>query len=294
MKAPSPKYLIICCWVIGAVFCGTSTADAQRDQQEPQVVDYCEIVRSPDKYIGKLVRFHAHMTYSTVPRVDGDTSFIYSPSCNDGDYHSAVEFARRSRSDNADVKKEFANLPENSFSIVAVKVVGKYDHHIIPTFGHLGWSVNQVTIHNIESARDISQLPDLDYPQRGNKQRTKFGERLRDVNAFLILILIDGSREKSILQYFAEDFIITDSHDVEYTRANFDRLLRRGLFSEPDGIVQRAVTNPRVEFKNGAYYATGLAFVMDIEKKERRLKYQNVYVPHEDFVRLVEARFTKP
>lgn len=282
------------CFALGFISLATVQSSAQRQRQTAMDVDYCEMVRSPEAFDGRIVRFTSLMSYSTVVSVDGEPFLIYGADCNGGDYFSAVDLLPEFKwSEQA--KELLIGLQEGGTYTLAITVLAKFENQIIPSFGHLGWAINQVTLQKVESIQDITTRPEASRPNYGDEtKRTEFGRRLQDINSSIMFLFLGGPRDSAILESIADDFTVIDRNNVSYSRSNYSELIRKGLFDNRDQIVSRAVTNPKVEPKNGLYQATGFLIVEDIEKSERRLRYQNLFRRIGDRIFVVETRFSDP
>src|SRR5688572_25921933 len=80
MKRFVAKYF--CLWVVISLVGATPLQI--KGQHESKFVKYCSLF--DPAYQGKAVSSSALMFYSTVGRVDGGDTFLYSPQCNNPDY----------------------------------------------------------------------------------------------------------------------------------------------------------------------------------------------------------------
>ncbi|HMO79679.1 MAG TPA: hypothetical protein PKD24_02710 [Pyrinomonadaceae bacterium] len=281
-------------FALGFISLASLQSSAQRQPKAAMDVDYCRMVRSPESFDGKIVRFTSLMSYSTVVRVDGDSFLIYGTDCNGGDYFSAVDLLAEFKwSEQA--KELLRGVQEGGTYTLAITAIGKFENQIIPSFGHLGWAINQVTLFEIESIEDITSKPEATRPSyRTETNRTEFGRRLRDINAGILFLFLDGPKDPAILESIAEDFKVIDRDNVSYSIANYSELIRKGLFDNKDQIAGKAVTDPRVVLRNGLYQATGFLKAEDVEGSERRLKYQTLFRRIGDLIFVVETRFSDP
>lgn len=126
---------------------------------KPKNVDYCSIFDLSNNYSGQIIKSRAFMTYSTVTRVDGGDSFLYSKNCNNGDYFAVTNFSKLNNL--SKWEKFFAKLPGEKNFIFEISFIGKLQTSVIPFFGHLGWSRAEIEIFKIESMKDITSVSSI-------------------------------------------------------------------------------------------------------------------------------------
>ena len=117
-------------------------------QSRPKFVKYCSLFDST--YDERTVSSIALMFYSTVGRVDGGDTFLYSPDCNGPDYFSIP-------SGNSKVwgkwQSFFDKLPPEKNLAIEIKFEGKPDVAIAGLFGSLdGWARAEIKFSKIVSS----------------------------------------------------------------------------------------------------------------------------------------------
>src|SRR5689334_13060920 len=78
---------VICCVIILSACALSYSQSKGTHASEP---DYCAAVDSAAGGRRRTIRMKALMTWSTVARVDGGDTVLYSPRCNSGDYFANV------------------------------------------------------------------------------------------------------------------------------------------------------------------------------------------------------------
>jgi hypothetical protein len=169
-------------------------------------VDFCDLFDSYEKYEGKTISSTALMTYSTVGRLDGDESAMYSLTCNDPDHIAHISYGRKQS------WNFLKNLKPETRFIFAIKFVGRITIAETLNFGHLGWTRADVKIERVKSSQSLpteskSNRPNYDAPSR-------LTERARQLQAipsqFLPSLYIPPNRmPDDVSSILSNDFIFT-------------------------------------------------------------------------------------
>jgi len=234
------------------------------------------------------------MTWSTVARVDGGDSYLYSPACNNGDYFAVTDFSLSK--ENRNVRKFFRSLGAEKNFILEVDVTGRLANSFMPLFGHLSWSRSEFKIDRINSIVDVSGQQNLVRPDREAKTPlTDLATSLKEINSELMLRFLTSLRRPDLDEMFEDSFTATDPSGQTYGKANLNDLDADRLFGGTDGYPSRIVTQPdQVTKDRNIYVASGIMGVVSASYSKKELRYENTYRITDDSIRLVKSRFTKP
>ena len=234
------------------------------------------------------------MTLSTVGRVDGGDSYLYSPGCNNGDYFAVTDFSQSK--DNRKVRKFFNSLAAEKNFILEVDVTGRLVNSFMPLFGHLSWSRSEFKIDRINSIVDVSGRQNLVEPDlEADAPLTKLANSLKEINGELMLHFIGSSSWPDIDGMFDDSFTAIDPSGQTYKKSSYNELDANRLFGGAEGYPTRFVTQPDQVTKEGnIYVASGIMAIESASRARKELRYENTYRIAGDSIRLVKSRFTKP
>lgn len=138
-------------------------------EQQPSIVNFCELVHHPDLYSGKIIRTQAILVENHTPRVDGSDPLLYDPACNGIEglvFADLTELKAEGRSllELADVKQK---ADKHGDTRVMVTLVGTFEH--VKRYGHLDWAGAQVVAHVIEKAQEVPAK--VEWPKGRNKSK---------------------------------------------------------------------------------------------------------------------------
>jgi hypothetical protein len=177
-------------------------------QHRPKFVKYCSLFDST--YEEKTVSSRALMFYSTVGRVDGADTFLYSADCNGPDYFAIPE-------GNSKVwgkwQTFFDKLPAEQNLALEIKFEGKPDVATSGLFGSLdGWARAQIKFSKILSIKDVTSSTNAVVPNHdAAKPRVERIETLRnDLRNFLHTLYSPSSASPHVLSSLSDDFLFVD------------------------------------------------------------------------------------
>lgn len=196
-----------CLWV-AILFVGAPALQVN-GQRGPKFVKYCSLF--DQTYEGKTVSSSALMFYSTVGRVDGDDTFLYSADCNGTDYFAIPE-------GNSKVWGKWQNFfdklqPEKELTL-EIKFEGKPDVETAGLFGSLdGWARAQIKFSKILSIRDVTPLPiavrpDYEAPKPHIERIEGMRNKLRN---FLQSLYAPSSSKTYVQDALSDQFLFVDS-----------------------------------------------------------------------------------
>ncbi len=115
-------------------------------------LDFCSLYQ--DQNLNKTFKSRALMFYSTIGRVDGDDSFLYSPDCNSGDYFAVYGDGSKGWKT---WDSFFRNLEKKQkHYVLEVEFEGRMVLANDYLFGHLGWARAALTTSRITSVKDVT------------------------------------------------------------------------------------------------------------------------------------------
>ncbi|MEK7724148.1 MAG: hypothetical protein AAB336_07370 [Acidobacteriota bacterium] len=226
------------------------------------------------------------MSFSTISRIDGGDTFLYSVECNNGDYFALANFSNLK--DIAKWQIFFDKLPNEKNFIFEVELQGNLEVSIAPWFGHLSWSRAKIEITEIESIKDVTrkaQKPNY----KTERPLTEKGRTLQLVNTETLFYLVKGKTELNLGDYFSPEYILTDSNGNIFNKLNYQNLSERKLFSNFETI---SVSGGRVERIGNKYKVLGTVTFSQADKKHI-LNYENTFEFRNDWWILTETKFTK-
>jgi hypothetical protein len=239
----------------------------------------------------KVFKTKVLMTYSTVPRVDGGDSFVYSDKCNSGDYFAVTNY---SDSTNWNKWKDFfAKLPQGKKFIFEVKLSGAIETSLTPQFGHLSWSRAEIKITEIESIKDVTAFakkPD----HKAETPLINFGKGLWTIGTEVVLFLLGSKNTINIDEFIAPDFVLTDALGKKFNRETILNLKNQYLFNEIENYQTIKVSNEQSKQTQNSYKVYGFVVISDKEGKEKRLNFENTFQYKNDSWSLIEIRLSNP
>ncbi|PYS99309.1 MAG: hypothetical protein DMF63_11845 [Acidobacteria bacterium] len=274
-------------WLISIsllIFAGSVTA---------QQTEFCSAFSEGTHTTG-TIRVKALMTLSTVGRVDGGDSFLYSAGCNNGDYFAVTDFSQSK--DNRKTRKFLDSLAAETNFILEVDVTGRLVNSFMPSFGHLSWARSEFKIDRIDSIVDVSGRQNLVRPDLDAvTPLTNLATSLKVTNTQLMLRFLGSSSWPDIDGMFDDSFIAVDPNDQTYTKTTYNDLDANKLFGGTSGYPTRFVTQPDQVTKDGnTYIASGIMGVERASRAQKKLRYENTYRITDESIRLLKSRFTKP
>jgi hypothetical protein len=258
----------------------------QTNKPTNQNSDYCSVFSEATEN-PKPIRIRALMTYSTIPRVDGGETFLYSDKCNNGDYFAVANFSKLKDSDKWG--KFFEKLPAQKNFVFEVDLKGNLEVLISPLFGHLGWGRAEIKITEIESIKDVTrkaQKPNY----KAERPLIEKGNTLQLVNTETLFRLLKGETQINIGDYISPAYILIDSNGQTFNRSNYQNISERELSKSFETI---SVSNGRVERNGDKYKVLGIVTFSQADKKHI-LNYENTFEFRNDWWVLTETKFSKP
>ena len=172
-----------------------------------QQVNFCSLFDPAND--GRTITSTALMFHSTVGRVDGDDTFLYSAACNGPDYFAIPE-------GNAKVwgkwKRFFDALPSEKHLVLEIQFEGKPEVATAHLFGSLsGWARAQVTLSKIISIKDVTERPGTRANWDAPKPETDRIEAMRGLlDVFLTPLSAPIHGNHHLLDLMSEDFRFVD------------------------------------------------------------------------------------
>ena len=219
------------------------------EQRSPKFVRYCSLFDST--YEGKNVSSRALMSYSTVSRVDGGDTFLYSPDCNEADNFAIPE-------GNSEVWGKLQNFfnklqPEKNL-ILEVKFEGKPNVETSRLFGSLeGWARAQIELSKILSIRDVTSSPDAVLADHNTaKPHIERIEGMRiDLQDFLQSLYAPSSSSSSDVQNsLPNEFSFVDLRGKRFNKNQY--LMLNTAFGEATSGLKESRTSSRLKSKTNS------------------------------------------
>ncbi|MBK9153061.1 MAG: hypothetical protein IPM25_02375 [Chloracidobacterium sp.] len=191
--------LYICSVVI--LFAAVSEIRAQKQ------VSYCSLFDSANE--GRTVISSALMFHSTVSRVDGADTFLYSPDCNGPDYFAIPE------GDSKVWKKWnhfFARLPSEKDLVLEIKFEGRSEVATAHLFGSLdGWARAQVILSKIISINDVTETNGIRAKWNAEKPEVERIEEMGNLlDFFFNSLLAPRNIGQPVLDLMSDEFSFVD------------------------------------------------------------------------------------
>lgn len=188
-------------------------------QRRPKFVKYCSLFDS--MYAKETVSSSALMFYSSVGRVDGGDTFLYSADCNGPDYFAIPE-------GNSKVwgkwQTFFDKLPPEKNLTLEIKFEGKPYVETAGLFGSLdGWARAQIKFSKILSIKDITSDTNAVVPNNNAaKPQVERIEGLRnDLRNFLQSLYSPSSASPYVLSSLSDNFLFVDLNAKAFKKAQY-------------------------------------------------------------------------
>lgn len=240
---------------------------------------YCSIFDQPRNSIGQVVKTKALMTYSTISRVDGGDTFIYSQDCNNNDYFSTIDFPKLKNL--RKWNKFFEKLPSEKNFIFEIDFTGRLQFSITPRYGHLSWSLAEMEMLEIFSIKDVTSVSAIRKPdEKADAPLKAKGASLQIINTELLYHLILGERKFSlpnIEQYISDDFPLIDKLERKFNKKDYRKLTKKGLFRITDNSTISIGSGEAGKIKDGIYTVSGKIGASLKGEKEEALNYRNTF-----------------
>lgn len=277
------KFLLAIIFLLTSIF--SQNLIGQTIKSPNKISDYCSVFRKANEN-PRPVKIRALMTYSTISRVDGGDSFLYSANCNNGDYFAVADFSNLKDSDKW--RTFFEKLPAQKNFIFEVKLQGNLEVSLAPWFGHLSWSRARIKITEIESIKNVTRnarKPDY----KAERNLTEKGKTLQLVNNETLFRLFKGESQLNLGEYFSPEYILTDSSGNVFNKSNYQNISERNLYKSFETI---GVSGGRVERIGNKYKVSGTVTFSQADKKHI-LNYENTFEFRNDWWILTETKFIK-
>jgi hypothetical protein len=201
---PTCFYLSLAILLIGA------TALQANGQRKPKFLKYCSLFDST--FEAKTVSSRALMFYSTVSRVDGGDTFLYSRDCNEPDY---VAIPRGDSKVWSKWQNFFDKLPPEEDLTLEIEFEGKPEVATAYLFGSLdGWARAEIQFSEILSIRDVTSLPSAVRPNyEAAKPQIERIEGMRiSLREFLQSLYSPNTANSFVQDFLSDDFSFVDSN----------------------------------------------------------------------------------
>ncbi|HQU86468.1 MAG TPA: hypothetical protein PKY59_25280, partial [Pyrinomonadaceae bacterium] len=257
-------------------FLFSSIAVAQKNTSKIKEVDYCSLFPNElTNYESETVKTRTLMIYSNVPRVDGGDDYFYSQKCNQGDNFSVVNFASL-KTDNEKWKQFFDTLSEKKIYIFEVEFTGKLRTSIIPNFGHLGWSRNEVEVSEINVIKDVSssvKKPNFEAETDLNDQ----GKSLQTINLEAVFFFTGNKSSFEINENVGDDFVLIDFEGKKYSKNDYKEF-SKDLNKNLENYSSRSVSSGKAKRIGNKFTVEGFIKFSDSQNVEKRVDYENTFV----------------
>lgn len=195
-------------------------------------INYCSLFDSQKNYEGQVVESRALMTYSTVTRVDGGDSFLYSSDCNGRDYFAVANFENEKNPQKW--KCFFGKIKGEKNYVFEITFTGRIQTSLLPTFGHLGWSRAEIEIIEIQSINNFISIAKNKKPNfNGNSTLIDKGKLLETINNEIVGYFVgDKDALVNIKKYLASDLRINNVTGKILNIESIETLNKKDLFGE--------------------------------------------------------------
>lgn len=189
--------------LLGLVFLGAFSREALAFAP---TVPYCDLFEGSAPKSVKAIRTTAYMAYSTVGRVDGDDTFLYSPDCNSGDFFSTVESERSAWTRYPGYLNRLASGKHHVLKITFEGSLEITNSHL---YGSLdGWARANIKISKVIKLQTLTNAKDLVTPDSSSASpEVKRIEQLREDFLDFLSSLFSSPRALSGTM-LADDFVL--------------------------------------------------------------------------------------
>jgi hypothetical protein len=235
-------------------------------------IKYCDAFDNADK--NQVIRTKAFMTLSTVSRVDGGDSFLFSTHCNSGDYFAVVKIKRNL--EKLPWYKFLENLKSEKNYVFEVEFIGKLETSFPPSFGHLSWSRAEIQILNIIKFKDVSKSKNLpDYT--ANAPIIEVSAELTTLMPYIMYLLfrtdsmIDSGNRRFLL---SDNFIISDDAGNKENAENSRRITEK-MLNNKSLINKSSVNIKEIKKIDETYMVSGTYQFFTSENESLKIFYEN-------------------
>lgn len=267
MRRNSFRCFLLCAIATALAF----SIHAQKSSQVGDLVSFCDLLDSSRDLEEKFVRTEAYMTYSTVGRVDGGDSFLYSPQCNSKDNFAIADLGK-----NLDKTSQvfFSKLTSGRNYRLKITVSGKLRTSFLPLYGHLSWSRYQFEIDSIASIEDDTRnaaLPDFE----AKSPSLEIAFRLRHINDSLIYYFFTGRSDEPVDDILDAKFVLIDLGGNTVIRDEVRSFSSNQFVELKKNIKTVGVRQPEVEINGVEYVATGIVAFEYGDGRKTQVEYVN-------------------
>lgn len=252
-------------------------------------LDYCLAFKYLKNLQQSIFKTQALLKYSTLSRVDGGDSFLYSATCNNGDYFAITNFSQLVNPNKW--QKFFSELSKEKNFVFEIQFKGKLKTSIVPSYGHLAWSRAEMEIIEIESIKEItnsSSKPNF----QAETPITNAGKTLSFINTEVISYFLQARTEKVINEYLANNYRVINADGKTFNKTSYQKLAKNGLFNQVE-MLKMSISNGKVRKIGSKFKVFGIITVTDNNNKERMLNYMNTFdFQHNSWI-LIETKFSK-
>lgn len=192
---------------------------AQSIPKDIPTVSLCELALHPSRFDQRIIRVRAILVTNHTPRMDGDGSFLFDPSCYSDDTILLPQWQRTNPSDTRILKvfKETERKRDKyDNDRVEVTVVGRYDAPNGNGYGHLGWARAQLTIMQYEKAEPVADSVPWHWQMKEQPAPVSQAEEQIRVLDLRLQYYIMGERINAaeVRQALAEDYVFVSDEKV--------------------------------------------------------------------------------
>ena len=267
----------------------TQNLFGQIPKQTKTKLDYCLAFKHLKNLQQSVFKTQALLSYSTVSRVDGGDSFLYSAACNSGDYFAITNFSQLVNSNKW--QKFFSGLSKEKNFVFEIQFKGKLKTSIVPFYGHLAWSLAEMEIIEIESIKEItnsSSKPNF----QAETPLTNAGETLSFINTEVTRYFLQARTEKDINEYLANSYRVINADGNTFNKTSYQKLAKNGIFNQEE-ILKMSISNGKVRKIGSKFKVFGIITVTDKNNNERIINYMNTFDFQYNSWILIETKFSK-
>lgn len=186
---------------------------------------FCDLVSSPSDYDKKTVRVKAILIENHVPRVDGNESFLYDPTCYSEDTATLAEtdpaYNVSPQTEQA-LRRIRSQQDERGYSRAEAVIIGRFDAPNGRGYGHLDRFRSRFIIMQVEQVKPVAANTPWPWEIRRDAPISRAERGLKALSNELMMYYARARSDASALDgILADGFTFTDANGRAINKAQF-------------------------------------------------------------------------